>query len=421
MQMAINMSLTPEQENGTITSTGQQFGPANRPYYDTNAWALTTTNTTTQEIVLPPEPEDRKRVDGEPAFLRPSEQTGYLSALLTIFHAIPLAREAFLFRSQTAEDYGQDAEWWNGTPISLARIVSMENGRWRPTGNDWESVWQNNDEGEESFFPILRDLQRLMAFLDSTKRAYGSTDALATHDQIRGMGDPDSTVAHFFESWHVTVEQPLQDIFATRATKRNQVSGDLEEESCLLLEVDVKAEHGQTLYDVVDSVIWRDQPDQELDEVWFDNSANVFTMRLRLVGQSEKGVDVKIPATWYPDRYFKEHLNDARQVREGKLEVLKEIERIDEMMERHSKFHSDNGDGIIVKAILESATATIEKNFSDRQVNGISEDHDMSLDPLVSNSEVKKAVEELKVISDSIGKKLECKAVTLSMCSECTS
>jgi hypothetical protein len=410
---AIELSMAPGgqvpgQENGITMSTAPQFGPANRDYYEESAWAMTrNTNTTSQEIILQPEAEDRKRMEGEPAFLRPSDQTGYLSALLTILHAIPLAREALLFRSQTAEDYGSDPEWWNGTPITLSKVVSMEHGQWKPTGNYGESLLQSADSDDDGYTSILRDLQRLMAFLDMTRRAYGSTDALATHDGIRGIGDPNSMVVHFLESWVACVDRPLQNIFATRATKRNQVGGGLQEDTCLLLEVDVEPEHGQTLYDVVDHVVWGDQPDQELDEVWFDNTASVFTIRLRLVGQSDKGVDVKIPASWYPGRYFHEHLDDAREVRERKLEVIKEIERIDEMMERHSKFRSANGESVDVKELLQSATNTIEKNFSDRQVNGVNQDHDMDAVPLVSNAEIARAVDELKTITDSISRKLE--------------
>jgi hypothetical protein len=412
MQTALHMSLQPGQENGITASAGQQFGPANRQYYEERSWALTTkTNTVTHEIILQPEAEDRKRAEVEPAFLRPSEQTGYLSALLTILHAIPLAREAFLYRSMTAEDYGSDPDWWNGSPITLSKIVSMEDGQWKPTGNSGETIWQSSGTDDDSFDHAMHELQRLMAFLDMTKRAYGSTDALTTHDRVRGIGEPNSFITNFLEFWVLSVDENRQNLFATHATKRSQVTGGLQQETCLLLDVDVEHEHGQTLYDVVDRVVWSEQPDQELDEVWFNRAAEVFTIRLRLVGHSDKGVDVKIPAVWYPDRYFQERLDEAREVREAKQKELKKIEKIDDSIERHSKYQSSMNDTLNVKEVLQSTISIIETNFSNRPVNGLSHDHDMEAEPLLSKSEIDRAVQQLKEVSDSISKKLERKRV----------
>lgn len=154
---------------GTHTSpTNPNFRDAESSQkYDPSQWALTTTQTV--EIFLEPSPVDRKRLLGEPAFLKPFNTGTNLSAALTILHSIPIAREALLAREYCHSDYGHADQWWNGQNIRMLRIINVDD--------------------ETSRIPEeFVETQRLMAFLDQTTRAYGSIESLAT---MQGIQDDD--------------------------------------------------------------------------------------------------------------------------------------------------------------------------------------------------------------------------------------
>lgn len=111
LQEAVAMSLNQNlghQEMGITSSNQSNFGKATRDHYDEGAWAMTLFNSSAQEIIISPDPADRRRVADEPAFLRPSQDNLYLGGLLTILHSIPLAREALLLRNKVLPKYGHD-------------------------------------------------------------------------------------------------------------------------------------------------------------------------------------------------------------------------------------------------------------------------------------------------------------------------
>jgi hypothetical protein len=157
---------------GTHTSpVNPNFAPAPAgKHYDPNQWALMPApRAETKEITRHPPPQLRKREDGAPAFLRNSLVSYTLSGLLTIMHAIPSAREAFLLRCYLQDDYGHHPKWWDGEKIQSTRIIEVEDERLRFA------------EAEEQ----LIELQRIMAFLDRTDRAYGCIDSLATMPRVQ--------------------------------------------------------------------------------------------------------------------------------------------------------------------------------------------------------------------------------------------
>ena len=103
-----------------------------------------------------------------------------------------------MLREKTASDYGYDSQWWNGQSIKIPRIVSLDN----PYADDQD--WDD----------ILYEAQRLMAFLDGTRRAFGSTDALAGLRSLYGYSG-DGGVERFLEAWQEA---------SVRATPANQLS-----------------------------------------------------------------------------------------------------------------------------------------------------------------------------------------------------
>ncbi|KAJ5609598.1 hypothetical protein N7528_010165 [Penicillium herquei] len=329
LQQAVAMSLNQgmsTQESGVTTTAPEsqaQFGKATRDHYDEGAWAMTLFNETAQEVVISPDPEDRKKVGDEPAFIRPTQDNLFLGGFLTILHEIPLAREALLLRNKLLFDYGHDAQWWNGQPINLPKIVTVHEGT---DDSDWDD-------------PIY-ETQRLMAFLDSTQRAFGSSDALSnTRPMFTNASDSEEAVARFLEIWFYAAvradpDNPLCTTFMSHAYKRTPFDPDDEPISKELFVFGpiVEQAHGQTLYDVLDSAIWSDRPGEDLDDVWLEHVGEILVMKLDS-HEEAKSVDVKIPAVFYPDRYLSSCQEIARELRMRKLETQQTLMKVQEMID----------------------------------------------------------------------------------------
>ncbi|KAK2761128.1 hypothetical protein FQN54_001648 [Arachnomyces sp. PD_36] len=338
MAMSLNQDLA-GQETGVTEAANTQLSRANRDHYDEAAWAMTLFSAAPQEVIISPDPEDRKRVNGEPTFIRPSEQYPQLGALITILHAIPIAREALLLRDKVLPSYGHDSQWWNGQSINLPKIVSLGD-----SSNDQDDSWED----------LLYEAQRLMAFLDSSERAFGSADALSsiTYNNA-SCTDENRGAAEFMEIWEIsavsaTPNNQLATIFSSLAVK-GPVSGldDGAQYQKKFVTFDAEiSEGGLTLYEALDATLWPDI-EGEFDDVWFDRIGEVFTIKLTCP-YGEKSVDVKVPAVWYPDRYFDSRKDTMLEIRKRKVETLKEISRLDALKNRFTtswagaKFQVDN-------------------------------------------------------------------------------
>lgn len=391
LQQAVAMSLNQnlgQQETGVTTTQPQNFGEATRDHYDESDWAMTLFNTSSQEIVISPDPEDRKRVGDEPAFLRPSPDSQYLGGLLTILHSIPLAREALLLRNRLISNYGHDAQWWNGQPINIPKVVTMEDAQ--DCNTDWDD--------------ILHEAQRLMAFLDSTNRSFGSTDALASLKSL--VCNLEGNVGMFLETWQESAVRAdpgsqLATIFSSNACKRPlSIHDSPVHKEFFSLDPFVESEHGQTLYDVLDRTMWADRPGEGLDDVWLERVADVLTIRLE-VYDSEKSVDVKIPPVFYPDRYLASCRELARDFRMQRLQVYEEIFKIERLMNRFSVSKSVVHKGLSSKDTLEKAAAAVSQVLPKSGAN------DESSAPETGKSDAQRLSDELRAISSKIEDKLK--------------
>lgn len=395
LQQAVAMSLGHDygtQETGVTSADNPNFGRATRDHYDEGAWAMTLFNSNAREVIISPDPEDRRRIDDEPAFLRPSQDAQYLAGYLTILHSIPIAREALLLRNKILPDYGHDPQWWNGQSINLPKIVSLDDA--------------HGDDGQLD--DVLSEAQRLMAFLDATERAFGSVDALASLQSVGWNGD--GGISKFLEAWQeaavrTTPDNQLSMIFSSRALKRplSELDTPIEKEF-LMLDPTVEVEHGQTLYDVLDRTVFADRPGEELDDVWLEHVAEVLTIRLEASNSTAKSVDVKIPPVFYPDRYLQACRDIFRETRLRKLDVYTEIFRLDDLMNRYAISPTAARAGMTTREVLEKAAAAavfaVPRSVDNEDIGG-----GVQLEEMQQAAE--KLANELRALSAKVEAKLK--------------
>lgn len=349
--MAISMSESqtlPGQETGTIDYGKQTFGPAIREHYETDKWAVVYPAAQTQEILLNPEPHDRKRQPNTPAFFKTPSTCHLLSALIKIIHAIPMAREALLNRTLTLQDYGHEKDWWDGTPVKVLRIVNI----------DADTRKINEDD-------VIYEAQRLMAFLDDTDRAYGSTNVLAGLDGI-GLRD-DSKALNFLNIWESAAarsESPLANVFESIGTKLDPNNPeDARSEPVLYLPVKVDNEtsgKGLTLYEALDHMLWVDAKDDE--EIYLEKVGDVFTLEVTNQVENDLGLGIEIPPIWYADRYRPSHTQQAKDMLARKAAVTTQLQNEEKLQNGISKFQKPGGSAQVAAAeLLAKATEYFER------------------------------------------------------------
>ncbi|KAJ5794896.1 hypothetical protein N7457_001495 [Penicillium paradoxum] len=393
LQQAVAMSLSSDigqQETGVTLSSQPQFNKATRDHYDEGAWAMTLFNTSSEEVMISPDPEDRKRVEGEPAFIRPSQDGIYLGGLLTILHNIPLAREALLLRNKPLFDYGHESQWWNGQSVNLPKIVTVNDH------GDVDSDWDD----------IIHETQRLMAFMDGTKRAFGSADSLARIKSMSSISsDSEEIVARFLEAWHGAAiradpENPLTTLFTSHAYKK-ELFDEFEEpinKELFVFEPAVEQDHGQTLYEVLDSAFWSDRPGEELDDTWLEHVAEVLIFKVDAL-QKPNPLGVDIPSVFYPDRYLSSCREFAREFRSKRQQIQGDVLQLESLIYRYT-FPRDPVSSLTITDLLAEAAKAAPKVVPE-QMDGV----DPST-PGVAGTETMRIADQLREIATRIEAKL---------------
>ena len=344
----MSMSQTlPGQQSGVTEASQPYFGPPTREVYDPSKWGLVSAHA--QEIILNPEAKERVRSKGTPAFFKPSASGNRLPAILKILHAIPLAHEALLNRDHLLPDYGQNSEWWDGQPTQTLRVVNSD------------SEATSLEEAQ-----VVFETQRLIAFLDYTKRAYGNTGILS--DACGLAGPSNQMVEKFLTKWHdATVrlepKNPLSDIFNSRALRE---SSNAPEERipfrALELIVDEKlVGGGASLYDAFDDLLWP-QDKKHLNDGFLHKIADVFVVEATNPSPSGSGLGLNIPAVWYPDRYLAERKKEAKQMRIDKAKILEVGAKIDREKEKYLMLRPSKIDGDLLdaKKLLSTTSSYLE-------------------------------------------------------------
>lgn len=420
MSMMNSDSHSQGQMTGVTNALAPHFGPARQEHYDKN-WQITVPGDYTKEILLNPEPADRKRDGKKPAFLRPSTlkpSTQYhrLHALIKILQAIPLTREAMVCRDSILSEYGRHPEWWDGTSIRTPETVHEEGDR------------QDHDVEE-----VLYETQRLVAFLEDTERAYASVDSLVDISRtalskvdIQSMGflKDEEIVPDFFKAYgaaiaSVNAELTLHKIVESVAVKAQKESVAVQEQkeeskgpefvdqisfTTLHLQIfDHLADKGHTLYDLVDDMLWAHDTEESIgQDHCLKTVAEVFILDVRRMNEASSGLGIRIPAVWYLDRYLPSSLEETRRMRKTKAAIEEELNLIEAKMASLAEAKSLNNEEKRVPALtlLKSAetyfdSSTPRATTSDQQ------------DQAINTTKPIRGVKDMYVVSERVSQKLQ--------------
>jgi hypothetical protein len=384
----------PPQDTGIISTDQPFFGPANRSQYEPGKWDLVPTGKIyAQEILLDPEPTERKREPDAPAFLKPSVEDHRLGALLTIYHKIPIVREIFLDRKNVVSNYGSDNEWWTGKAIEL------------PTMNG------PADPGSE----LRQEMQRLMAFLDKTDRSYGSADALANlpavkEQQRHAYGD--GVEVAVLKAYRELLENTdsvgaIKKLFSIGVDGPQQTN--FEEFAILRLDLPPKNSELETIYDIADATLWNLGPLEPLElsnSPYLSHIADVIVFQLD-GNASSKGVEV--PSVWYPDRYLESGRQAALDMRLRKSDIKEALRRIEMMEESLTNYTIPGKKTVKVQDLFRATLQHDAEEIKDDAGLGQTGD-DLEGIPSTQKSPMTKNLSaEIRKLMKSIDRKLLCK------------
>lgn len=388
------------QETGVIDGLDPHFGPATRDHYDSKDWTVTIPGTSVQEILQNPDAIDRKRAPNAPAFLRPSPVGHRLPALITILHAIPMAREALLNKTQILPDYGINAEWWDGAPASIGIPTVLQ-----PTQEHHSS---RTDE-------LLSEFQRLIAFLDETERAYGSSDTLERLLCLNDWSDV-SSLGDVLEKWTTVAassDGPYSNIFSSEAMRV-----DLESEpesrpfSCLEIQVpappDWSLSQPRTLYDVIDCALWSTVQDYTSEFAFLNKVGEVLCMQITAPHKNgSRGLGIKISPALFLDRYLETSKRQIQDMLQAQQSMERDISRIESLKARITKVKPSIGDGTYNISTL---IARAMDYYDDRETstNGSGSAHM----PEVQNKQ--RVLRDLKTLAANVDEKLQ--SMSLPVC-----
>ncbi|KAF5552432.1 hypothetical protein FMEXI_2915 [Fusarium mexicanum] len=340
MQRAIRESaqeagLPVSHHESGITGTSEppppHFGPANRETYVAADWAIVPSDPMRESSVNEFAPSKRKRAPGAPAMLVISSVQGgehRLGGLLTILHEIPLARNILLGIGSPATTYGCNNDWWRGETILSPEVLA----KMAEEGTSDPNVHKSGSAFED-------EVHRLMAFLDSTERGYGSISVLAdilADSDTRGM---EKQFYEMLDKRHPDVTRPMMQIAGVSLFYGDD--DDEEEEVAIfgLLEI----EHFQheyhcikTLYEALDHVMWSDTVG--LDKIhdgskmaFFKKMGDVFVLDTTGDGPSDS---FEIPLEFYPERYLMSRKDEARRIQHGWCQTKEQMKRIQDEKEK---------------------------------------------------------------------------------------
>ncbi|KAK7421394.1 hypothetical protein QQX98_002288 [Neonectria punicea] len=319
-------------------SAPPNFGPANRNDYDQDNWAMVPVGPSETHLSSAPVPSLRKRTPGTPAFLVQGNSSAgdhRLGGLMTILHEIPLARNVLLETGSPAASYGHNSEWWKGQEILPPHVLAQ-----LQTG---ELQWGQQSQAKTN---MEEEIHRLMAFLDSTDRSFGTVSVLTDLIPFSNLG----VEKQFYEQLGERQGEKIQPL--SQVASLTEVHGDglgYEDAKFGLLEMEhLRTDYDsiKTLYESLDHVMWNDVLGwKEIHEsskmAMFKEMGDVFVIKINGDGPE---TSMEIPEEFYPEKYMTSRKDEARRIQVGwcktKREAAKIVEERDRIYQWREKWNS---------------------------------------------------------------------------------
>lgn len=409
LQAAINASM---QESGVITQDGNdvKFGPATRDQYDTDQWALVTSQSTAQEVVPDLPAKKRLQQGQEPRLLKHLPDGDYTPNMLTIFHAIPKAKEALLMRGCVNSDYGSDPEWWRGNSIPVPRIVHTIDG---------SPVAPDTDKHDE----LIAEAQRLMAFLECSDRTYATIGGITNADIIRNNNlqttRSGSLLELFLQSWVVAAvskissspEQSKQvsGLFTTVVGTTAKEGMDSPDMTVIDMSLEAGDKDKVDLFELLDNLLWDTDPDDsDRPENYVERPADILVMKATRAQTPDASapLGLEAPASFYIDRYLQENVAATKIIRQQMAFNRKRINKIDEIERKLRTWqHPNKSSRIDARKLLDHTLG----HFSGKNRKNI-DDEDRTNSASLATVEpphYPEVVQQLEQVIASIDRKLE--------------
>lgn len=370
MEKALAMSRQAfgPQESGVVDLQGRTTtanrDDAQQNHYDPNQWSMTLTNQparSTQSVTeMFPEVDikQRRHHDQVPRFLRPLSAADYLPNLLTIGYSIPLLRDLWLSASSTVSEYGHNPEWWRGAEINVPKVINMDNGSQAGSG-------QPDD--------ILLEYQRLMAFMDLSKRLYASPQALAT---IVRATDPasrptlDTLIDQTLSSWEASAirqanldQRSADSLLALHSVVASNHPDGVRTPDFWTLPLTVVIENDAdgasvSLGETVDRALWNSEALEnsadDFHDTYLERCADVLVMRVSQANAGRSSLGLIIPTEFHVDRYLKGNIESTRTLRREMATLRARISKSEQIIARLETFrHPDTPQVIDASDIFE--------------------------------------------------------------------
>ena len=323
------------QESGVVDSstTVQHFGPANRNCYDQDSWAMVPRslppNTTAHAV---PAPSRRKRAQDAPAFLVQGSsaygQRHCLGGILTLLHEIPMVRNEFLELSEPAVSYGHNGEWWNGEEILPPHLLAQ-----------MQLIQTAPSKMELAKIKVHEEIHRLMAFLDSTERSYGSIDSMVDILPSTDYQTVETAFLNFLKTEH---PEQMESLYRLQTPVLFRSGDDLVMEDLndcqgsrdiTLINIPfVRAESDKikTIYEAIDHELWCDALghrliDQSTLMSVLTDSGDIMGVRLEGEGPEDS---IEVPLELYPERWLFTRKREAKLIQTGLVETQRAIDLV---------------------------------------------------------------------------------------------
>ncbi|KAF3771263.1 hypothetical protein M406DRAFT_349622 [Cryphonectria parasitica EP155] len=325
-------AVTP-QESGVVAgdTSLQQFGPANRPHYEQDQWAVVLASKMAED----PSALARKRDRNVPVYLacrfQQSAQKHRLGPLMMLLHDIPAARNFFLLLEGAPRSYGHDKDWWKGT-----NIISPQ-----ASGQDWG--------GDVPGVSLVDELQRLIAFLDETDRAYGTADSLCANYLIKDTwGDP---TIKFYESLYNSSNSQEYSRMWTKVRVDDSIADESRTQEFAILEVRVPNDTPEVFCNLYKNN-WSGSQNDGLSQIAsIQTPAQVLTVRI-----STDGLPIEVPEVVYIDRYLESNVEAARVMQDKIFRMWKAIDLAKERELQHTLWTNSQTGQVVDKTKISKTT-----------------------------------------------------------------